>query len=211
MLITVTGPIGLILGCLQPESFSCQKAGNCHHSPADRLRGARVGRWPDWPADLSARSPTDDYDVNRLINLGTNGWAIKPVVATMVPLHPTWLFKVEAVAWLFGDNDNFPDETREQEPVISIEAHLIKRIRPGFWMSLDANYYTGGETRIGADFRDDLQRNARAVFTLVFPIKQHHAIRTALSTGISTRSGCDFGMYLLTWVYAWGRSVPSRS
>jgi hypothetical protein len=73
----------------------------------------------------------------------------------------------------------------------------------GFWASLDANYYTGGETRIGAEFRDDLQRNARAGFTLVFPIQGRQAIRAGISTGISTRSGGDFDMYTLSWAYAW--------
>ena len=154
-------------------------------------------------ASIVVQAPTGDYDGDRLINLGTNRWAIKPALGMIVPLHPTWLFEIEVGAWLFGDNDNFLGETREQEPIVSTEAHLIKRIRPGFWVSLDANYYTGGKTRIGADFSDDLQRNARAGFTLVFPIQGRHAVRAGFSTGISTRSGGDFEMYSLSWTYVW--------
>jgi hypothetical protein len=154
-------------------------------------------------ASILVQAPTGEYDNDRLINLGTNRWAVKPALGMIVPLHPTWLFEIEVGAWLFGDNDDFLGQTREQEPIISTEVHLIKRIRPGFWVSLDANYYTGGETRIGPDFSDDLQRNARAGLTLVFPIKGHHALRAAFSTGISTRSGGDFEMFSLSWVYAW--------
>lgn len=154
-------------------------------------------------ASLLVQAPTGDYDGDRLINLGTNRWAIKPAIGMIVPLHRTWLFELEVGAWFFADNDDFLGETREQDPIISTEAHLIKRIRPGFWASLDVNYYVGGETRIGNDFRDDLQRNARAGFTFVFPVKRRYAIRTGFSTGIATRSGGDFDMVTLSWNRAW--------
>jgi hypothetical protein len=154
-------------------------------------------------ASLLIQAPTGAYDSDRLINLGANRWAVKPALGMIVPLRPTWLFEIEVGAWFFGDNDDFLGETRKQDPILSTEIHLIKRIRPGFWASLDANYYTGGETRIGDEFRDDLQRNARAGFTLVFPIRRRHALRAGFSTGISTRSGGDFEMYSLTWAYAW--------
>lgn len=154
-------------------------------------------------ASVLVQAPTGEYDSDRLINLGTNRWAVKPALGMIVPLHPTWLFEIEVGAWLIGDNDDFLGETRKQDPIISTEVHLIKRIRPGFWASLDANYYTGGETQIGAEFRDDLQRNARAGITFVFPIKGRQALRAGFSTGISTRSGGDFEMYTLGWAYAW--------
>jgi hypothetical protein len=154
-------------------------------------------------ASVVFQAPTGDYDSDRLINLGTNRWAVKPALGIIVPLHPTWLFEVEVGAWFFGDNDDFLGQTREQDPILSTEAHLIKRIRPGLWASLDVNYYTGGDTRIGDEFSDDLQRNSRAGLTLVFPFQRRHAFRAAYSTGISTRSGGDFEMYSLSWAYAW--------
>jgi hypothetical protein len=154
-------------------------------------------------ASLQVQVPTGSYDSDRLINLGTNRWAVKPALGMILPLHPTWLFEVELGTWFFGDNDDFLGETREQRPIVAAEVHLIKRFRPGFWASLDANYYTGGETRIGTNFSDDLQRNSRAGFTLGFPIMKSHALRAAYSTGISTRSGGDFEMYSLAWMYAW--------
>ena len=154
-------------------------------------------------ASLLIQAPTGAYDSDRLINLGANRWALKPALGMIVPLRPTWLFEIELGAWFFGDNDDFLGETRKQDPILSTEIHLIKRIRPGFWASLDANYDPGGETRIGDEFRDDLQRNARAGFTLVFPIRRRHALRAGFSTGISTRSGGDFEMYSLSWAYAW--------
>jgi len=154
-------------------------------------------------ASLLVQAPTGEYDSDRLLNLGTNRWSIKPALGMIMPLHRTWLFEVELGAWFFGDNDDFLGETRQQDPIFSAEMHLVKRIRPGFWASLDLNYYTGGETRVGNDFNDDLQRNGRAGLTLVFPFKGRQALRGSFSTGIKTRSGGDFEMYSLSWMYAW--------
>jgi hypothetical protein len=179
---------------------------NLKGAPAMDVAGFQALRQNPEPiigASLLVQAPTGEYDGERLINLGTNRWAVKPALGMIVPLHPTWLFEIEVGAWFFGDNDDFLGETRKQEPIISTEAHLIKRFRPGFWASLDANYYTGGETRIGPDFSDDLQRNARAGLTLVFPLKRRQALRAGYSTGITTRSGGDFDMYTLGWTYLW--------
>lgn len=154
-------------------------------------------------ASVLLQAPTGAYDSDRLINLGTNRWAVKPALGMIVPIHPTWLFEIEVGAWFFENNDDFLGETREQDPIVSTEIHLIKRFRPGFWLSLDANYYTGGETRIGTEFRDDLQRNSRAGLTLVLPLKGRHALRASISSGIATRSGGAFDIASLSWAYAW--------
>jgi hypothetical protein len=154
-------------------------------------------------ASLLLQAPTGDYESDKLLNLGTNRWSVKPAIGMIVPLRPTWLFEIEVGTWFFGDNDDFLGETREQDPIVSVEMHLVKRIRPGFWMSLDANYYEGGDTRVGDDFNDDLQRNSRAGLTVVFPVKGRHALRGSFSTGVSTRSGGDFEMYSLSYLYAW--------
>jgi hypothetical protein len=118
-------------------------------------------------ASLLMQAPTGEYDSDRLLNLGTNRWSLKPAIGMIVPLQKMWLFEIEVGAWLFGDNDDFL-----------------------------------GETRVGSEFRDDLQRNSRAGLTLVFPVSRRHAIRTSFSTGISTRSGGDFEIYSLSYAYA---------
>jgi len=179
---------------------------NLNGAPAmdvDGMRALRAKPRTIVGASIVIQAPTGDYDGDQLLNLGTNRWSVKPAVGVIVPLHPTWLFEMEVGAWFFGDNDDFLGETRKQDPILSAEVHLIKRIRPGFWASLDANYYTGGETRIGNDFNDDLQRNSRAGLTVVFPFAGRHAVRGSFSTGISTRSGGDFEIYSLSYLYAW--------
>jgi hypothetical protein len=154
-------------------------------------------------ASLLIQAPTGEYESDKLINIGTNRWAAKPAIGFMWPIRPTWLLEAEVGAWFFGDNTDFLGETREQDPILSTELHLVKRIRPGFWVSLDANFYVGGETRVNNEDAGDLQRNSRFGITGVFPLRRGHALRGSVSTGAVTRSGGDFEMFSLAYIYVW--------
>ncbi len=154
-------------------------------------------------ASLLVQAPIGEYEVDKVINLGTNRWSVKPAIGAIWPIGPRLLLEFELGVWFFSDNDEFVGQTRKQDPVLSSEIHLVKRIRPGFWASLDANFYTGGRTNIGNIRQADLQRNSRVGATVVFPMKQGHAIRGSFSTGVATASGGDFDMYTLSYLYAW--------
>jgi hypothetical protein len=152
---------------------------------------------------LLVQAPTGEYESDEVINLGTNRWSVKPAIGLIKPLHPTLLFEFEAGVWLFGDNDEFLGETRQQNPMLSTEFHLIKRIRPGFWASLDANFYVGGSTTISGSESKNMQRDARIGATVAFPIEGRHALRGTISTGAVSESGGDYDRFSLTYVYAW--------
>ena len=77
-------------------------------------------------ASVIVQVPTGAYDADKLINLGANRWSIKPALGVIVPLHRTWLFEAEIGVWIFGDNDNFLGQTREQDEIFSAELHLIQ-------------------------------------------------------------------------------------
>jgi len=78
---------------------------------------------------LTVQAPTGQYDPQRLINLGTNRWSVKPAFGVIYPFTPSWMLEFELGGWFFGDNDEFVGQTREQEPILSTEAHLVKNFR----------------------------------------------------------------------------------
>ena len=154
-------------------------------------------------ASVLVQAPTGGYEPDKLINAGTNRWAVKPAIGVIWPVRPTWLVEFSVGVWIFGDNDNFLGTTRQQDPILSGEFHLVKRIRPGFWVSLDVNHYVGGRTTVDPILRADLQRSSRIGGTVLFPFKGRYAIRASFSTGIVTKSGGDFESFSLSYVYAW--------
>lgn len=158
---------------------------------------------PIFGASVIVQAPTGDYEADKVINIGSNRWAVKPAIGMIWPLRPTWLLEVEVGAWLIGDNTDFLGETREQDPILSTEFHLVKRIQPGYWVSFDANFYSGGRTQVGDIVADNLQRNSRVGVTFLVPIRRGHAIRGSFSTGAVTESGGDFDMYTLSYARIW--------
>jgi hypothetical protein len=169
-------------------------------SPAD-FQELRQQPRPILGASLKIVAPTGEYEADRLINIGTNRWAARLQLGYIRPLSRKWLLEVSAGAWFFQDNDEFLGETRKQDPIGALNFHLVRRFRPGFWTSLDLNYYLGGHTTVGGDRKADLQRNSRLGFSLAYPFKGRHGIKIGISEGVVTESGGDFRTFTLNYFY----------
>jgi hypothetical protein len=156
---------------------------------------------PILATSLKVVAPTGEYEPGELVNIGTNRWAAKFKLSYLHPIPAKLVFEMTAGVWVFQDNDEFLGVTREQEPITAIELNLVKRFRPGFWASIDANYYSGGRTIVDDDERDDFQRNSRLGFTLVYPFAERHAIKASYSAGVATESGGDYNTFVLNYLY----------
>ncbi len=167
-------------------------------TPAE-FQELRENPHPILGVSLKVVAPTGQYYDDRLINVGANRWAFKPELGYMLPLTPNWHLELEGGTWLFGDDDDFLPGKREQDPVYTGEVHLVRRLKPGFWTSLDYTYYEGGRQTIGGNELDDVQRNARLGGTLVVPIQPRQAIKFGYSTGVKTDFGSDFDQFLVTY------------
>ena len=152
-------------------------------------------------ASIQIVAPTGEYEADKLINIGTNRWAIRAKLGYMQPLGPKWMMEMAVGVWFFEDNNEFLGETREQEPIGAVDVSLIRRLGPGFWASLDLNYYLGGRTIITGNQSADFQRNARAGMTLAYPFRRRHAIKISYSTGVVTESGGDYQTIGLSYAY----------
>ena len=159
----------------------------------------RANPHPILGASLKILAPTGAYDSNRLINVGANRWATRLQLGSVIPLRPTWLLELEGGVWFFGDDDEFLPGRREQDPVYSAQANLIKRIRPGLWASLDLTYFSGGRQTIGGDQLDDAQKNIKVGGTVVVPFAGRHAIKIGYANGAVTKYGSDFDQFLVTY------------
>ncbi len=150
---------------------------------------------------LRVVAPTGEYESDKLINIGTNRWAAKIKLAYLRPMPKKWVLEMAAGVWFFEDNDEFVGSKREQEPITALDLSLVKRFRPGFWGSIDANYYLGGRTTVDGDKRADFQRNSRVGFSLAYPFAKRHAIKASFSGGVVTESGGDYNTLTLNYFY----------
>ena len=150
-------------------------------------------------ASLKVIAPSGEYDETLLINEGANRWALKVELGYTLPLSPRWLLEFEAGALFFGDDDEFLAGKKEQEPIYTSQMHVVRRFSPGFWGSLNLNYFTGGRQTIDGTRLGDVQRNSRLGTTFVFPVAQGHAIKVGYAVGWLTRFGTDFDQFLVSF------------
>ncbi|MCP4901262.1 MAG: transporter [bacterium] len=184
------------------NDFAITLAVNLLGAPAMDVSGFQALRSNPHPilgVSLKVQAPTGHYNPNRLINTGANRWSVKAEMGTVIPLNSKWLLELEAGVWFFGDDPEYIQGRREQEGIIAAEIHLVRRFKPGFWASLEANYYTGGRQTIAGDKLVDLQRNSRFGGTVVVPFKGRHAVKFGYSAGVTTDFGTDFDQFLASY------------
>jgi len=143
--------------------------------------------------------PTGQYFTDKLVNVGANRWAFKPEFGALIPLFPKLLLELETGIWLFTKDQDFLMGTKKQEPIISGELHLVKRFKPGLWMSLESNFFWGGQQKIGENQLVDRQRNSRIGATFSLPIPRRHNLKFGYSLNIITSYGTDFHQFLVSY------------
>jgi hypothetical protein len=163
------------------------------------FRELRQNPHPILGASVRVLAPTGRYDVDKVINVSANRWAVKAELGSIFPLTPPWHLEFEVGGWLFGDNDQFLGVVREQRPVLSLEAHLVRRFKPGFWASLDGNFFAGGRGVIDGETTETLERNSRIGLTPVFPFHRRHALKVSYSTGVVTESGGNYRSFVVAY------------
>ena len=69
--------------------------------------------------------PLGQYDSDKLVNLGTNRWSVKPELGISKVWGPLTLEAAAGVTFYTTNDDFFGGKRREQEPLYSIQGHLI--------------------------------------------------------------------------------------
>ena len=177
---------------------------NLHGAPAmtrSEFQAFRKSPGDVFGASLRIVLPTGSYDSDRLANIGANRWAFKPELGYLHPFGQ-WVLEIDAGVWLYTSNDDFLGGTLRQDPLFSAELHLVRELGRGLWTSVDLNGFYGGRTTVDGSESDNRQQNSRIGLTFVYPFAKRHALKVAISTGLTTRSGGDFDTAILAYSLA---------
>jgi hypothetical protein len=155
-------------------------------------------------ASVTVVIPTGQNDPARVINPGTNRWAIKPEVA-VTRRWGSWVAEVYGGVWLFGANTHFfpGNSKRTQRPMEAIESHVGYYVKPRLWASVDANFWAGGRSGINGVEKEDTQKASRLGVTMSVPVGRRQSLKFSFSRGAYVRIGGNYGTVSAAWQYSW--------
>jgi hypothetical protein len=214
-LVTVAVPYawGEVTGLVFEEARSITRSGltdarakisiNLRGNPAMGLREfVKAPRKTVVGTSLTVTTPTGQYDGAKLINLGTNRWAVKPEIGIAAP-KGRWDFDAYFGVWFFADNDDFYPgaRTRSQDPVVALQGHASYTFKPRLWAAIDATWYQGGDARVDDGEPSGAMNNSRIGATVSFPMGRHQSLKVAYSSGVVVRTGTNFRTLSVGWQF----------
>jgi hypothetical protein len=162
-------------------------------------------------ASLKLVFPTGQYDSAKLINYGTNRWALKPELGYS-RRWGHWIVDAYGAVWFFTTNPEFfsrnqfspGTNTQSESPVGAFEVHVSYDFKPRLWVSLDGNYWFGGTTALnGVSNPGTFQRNSRVGLTASFPLTTHQSLKLNYSDGAYILYGGNYHNVSIGWQYSW--------
>jgi hypothetical protein len=153
-------------------------------------------------ASLQVYIPVGQYDDDQLLNIGANRWVIKPELGMSIPWRK-WSFEFAAGARFFADNDDFGDATQEQDPLYNLQVHLVYDLSPRQWISINGNYFFGGDTYVDSEPSVPRQKNSRVGLTWFVGLNPKNALKFSANKGVITRVGNDSNTVIVEWLYRW--------
>jgi len=152
---------------------------------------------------LQVTAPFGQYDSTKLLNAGTNRWSFKPELGVSKAWGPVTLELIPAITFFTKNDDFLGGKTLEQDPIYSVQGHLIYEFSPAFWAALDATYYAGGRATIDGEEGQEMG-NVRLGLTAALSLSRHQSIKLYGSTGVYHRTDSDFWAVGILWQYRWG-------
>ena len=173
-------------------------------APAAKLRDfVRQKKTTVVGASVQIGMPTGQYDSDKLLNVGANRWYIKPEIGVTVPWDK-WSFEFAAGVRLFTDNSEFVgDVNLAQDPLYNIQSHVIYDLSPRQWVSLDGNYFFGGDTSVDGVRSESRQNNSRLGLTWTIALNSKHLLKFLAHTGVIGRISNDSDTFTVAWSYRW--------
>ncbi len=151
-------------------------------------------------AAVAVTMPFGEYSSERLINLGTNRWSVRPQLG-VTHSRGKWTGELTGSVFLYSDNNEFWQDTKlESDPLWALQAHLVYTFKPGLWASLGMAYGIGGEAKVNDIAKNNLSGNWLSALSFGFPIDRRQGIKVSLLTGRTQKpTGVDIDSLVLAY------------
>jgi hypothetical protein len=134
--------------------------------------------------------PFGEYMDDKLINLGSNRYTIRPQLGVVHSIG-RWMAELSGSIWFFGDNDDYWDgQELKQDPLFTVQAHSIYTFKSKIWLSGSLGYGRGEESIIDGLNNDDQTKNIAWAVAMGLPVSRKLGFKVIW---ISKRTQDDIG------------------
>ena len=174
---------------------------NLFGAPATALKDFAAYK-QDWIFGVSLQGtlPTGKYKKEKLVNIGSNRWALKAGMGLSKRIS-NFVGEIAIDAEVYTNNDDFLLGKRKQDAIFSTQLHLIYNLPKHMWIALDTNYYFGGENTLSGVKQSDELENSRTGLTFALPLSKSNSLKFYGSKGIFARAGSSFDTFGIVWQY----------
>jgi hypothetical protein len=158
-------------------------------------------------ASIQVSPPLGQYDPDRMVNLGSNRWFVRPDIGISKAWGDFVLELSTGVIFFADNNEYYGGRNLEQNPVSVTQAHVIYTFGRGVWGAVSWVCDYGGRTKIDGVRNDDEQSNSRVGAMFSMPVNRNNSIKIFSSTGVITRYGTEYDLAGISWQYRWGNGL----
>jgi hypothetical protein len=155
-------------------------------------------------AALAVHVPLGEYLDDKLINIGTNRFTIRPQLG-VIHNRGKWGFELTGSAWIFTDNnDFFGGKKLEQDPLFAIQGHVVYTFRPGLWVAGGLAYGVGQKSTVDGVRKDDQKGNIVFGCSTGYSITRNFGVKIGyLGTRSQENTGIDFDSLIVGTSFSW--------
>lgn len=154
-------------------------------------------------ASLVISVPTGQYFPEKLINLGTNRWGIKPELGISRKFSNVYV-ELYTGFWFFTANNEYLSTKKlTSDPLYTIQMHFNYVFDNKMWIGVNGAYAYGGQAKVDGVNSGLKQDNYRLGLTYSTPLSRQLSVKFQYHTGAIVTGGSDFDFYGATVQYFW--------
>ena len=150
---------------------------------------------------LVITAPTGQYFPDKLANIGSNRWSVKPEIGASYRFNRVYAEAYSGIWFYTANNEFLVNKKREQEPIFSFQAHSSYYIKPFMWVGVNANWFSGGDTIIDGVPAGTLLNNWRVGVTWSLNVSPKHSFKLQCNIGAFSSAGYDYNSISLGYQY----------
>jgi hypothetical protein len=162
---------------------------------------------------LSVAVPSGQYNGNRILNLGSDRWLLRPEIAFSHPFGPEkeWQLDTYANCEFYTDVVSYRGSNLlSQQPLPGLEGHISYSFNDRLWAALDTRYSLRGDTSINGVDQNDSQQNFILGSEVNVALNSQHSLVFQFAKAVVHRNGTAYTGFTVKYDFVWGKGYKTK-